>query len=188
MPFLPFHFGLGRRIQAAAPHGVSLSRDAAAQAIIDLESGHHRCAASTRHPTGRIHRKGIPTDYILLQSEVGLGVNRLKRTQGQVSVGLSDNLFDVWVTAPDSPHTSRSVPSVFAKAEWELPWNLTLNNRGVVYYARSNRHTGFVNMLTLEKRLTAQLSVGARYEVRRNNPDVRISDFNLLQRYLGLEY
>ena len=68
--------------------------------------------------------RGIATEYVLLQQEAGIGVNLLKCRQGHVSAGLSENLFDVWITAPGNQHFSHNVQSVFVAAAWKLPCNV----------------------------------------------------------------
>lgn len=131
---------------------------------------------------------GVPADYVLAQQEIGAGVNIFTTPQRKVRAGLSQNLFDVWVTAPLSRHTSEASISTFAEVEWMLPWKLRLTERGVWYPPIKSETDGWENRIELNKKLTETLSVAIRHETRRNNPDVRIQDYTLLRLLVGLDF
>lgn len=131
---------------------------------------------------------GIYTDYVLVQQEIGAGVNVFTTPQRKLRVGLSENLFDVWVTKPVSQHTAQTSESVFAEVEWTLPWKLRLTERGVWYYSFANNTDGWENRIELNKKLTETLSVAIRHETRHNNPDVRTQDYTLLRLLIGLDF
>ncbi|MBC7365703.1 MAG: DUF481 domain-containing protein [Undibacterium sp.] len=131
---------------------------------------------------------GVFTDYILVQQEIGAGVNVFTTPQRKLRVGLSENLFDVWVMQPVSQHTARTSESVFAEVEWTLPWKLRLTERGVWYYSFANNTDGWENRIELNKKLTETLSVAIRHETRHNNPDVRTQDYTLLRLLIGLDF
>lgn len=131
---------------------------------------------------------GVYTDYILVQQEIGAGVNVFTTPQRKLRVGLSENLFDVWVTQPISQHTAQTSESVFAEVEWTLPWKLRLTERGVWYYSFANNTDGWENRIELNKKLTETLSVAIRHETRHNNPDVRTQDYTLLRLLIGLDF
>jgi hypothetical protein len=146
---------------------------------------------SLYHPTVEWNRSFIgsgaqPTDYLLLQQEIGLGLKVYETERGRLSVGLSENIFDVWVTAPQSRHQSRGLESAFAETEWKLPWQITLTDRGIVYY--SSGDPGWENRFQIDKKLTETFSIGVSHELRYNNPDVRVSDYSKLKVMLGVDF
>jgi hypothetical protein len=131
---------------------------------------------------------GIYSDYVLVQQEIGAGVNVFTTPQRKLRLGVSENLFDVWVTDPFSQHTAQTSESAFAEIEWTLPWKLRLTERGVWYYSFANNTDGWENRVELNKKLTETLSVAIRHETRHNNPDVRTQDYTLLRLLIGLDF
>ncbi len=131
---------------------------------------------------------GVVADYLLLQQEVGAGVSILNRDGRQLRLGVSENRFDVWVSEPKRNHEGTNAESIFVEAEWELPWRITLTERGVYYYDLSTREDGWENKFQIDKKLTETLSVGVLHELRYNNPDVRVSDYELLKLLIGLDF
>lgn len=132
-------------------------------------------------------RVGLPSDYVLLQQEIGVGFNVLGAPGRKLRTGVSANLFDLWNTAPTSNHTSRGVPSGFEEVEWALPWRLALTQRGVWYPVR-DREDGWENKIELNKKLTETLSTSLRHEIRRNNPDGSAQDYTRLKLLFGLDF
>jgi len=146
---------------------------------------------SIYHPTVEWNRAYVPsggqaTEYVLLQQEVGLGLKIYDRERGKLSVGMAENIFDVWVTSPAPRHASRGQESVFAETEWKLPWQITLSDRGILYFSSSD--PGWENRFQIDKKLTETLSIGMSHELRYNNPDVRVSDYSKLKVMLGLDF
>ena len=92
------------------------------------------------------------------------------------------------MSEPQKRHEESNAESVFVEAEWELPWRITLTERGVYYYALSTKEDGWENKFQIDKKLTETLSVGVLHELRYNNPDVRVSDFELLKLLIGLDF
>lgn len=132
-------------------------------------------------------RNGVPADYVLIQQEIGLGVNLYNTPAYQFRAGVSENIFTAWLTTTGD-HVSTNVESGFFEADLKLPWRMTLSDRSVYYYAFSTGKDGFENKIELDKKFTETLSVGLRYEVRYNNPDVRSADYNLLRLVIGFEF
>jgi hypothetical protein len=132
-------------------------------------------------------RNKLPADYLLVQQELGAGVNLYKTPAYQVRVGISENVFTNWVLATDKRVTT-NVESGFFEADAKLPWRMTLSDRSVYYYSFDTGKDGFENKLELDKKFTETLSVGLRYEVRYNNPDVRSQDYNLLRLVIGFDF
>jgi len=131
---------------------------------------------------------GVFADYFLVQQEIGAGLNVLASRERKVRVGVSENFFDVWVTAPESDRTSETSASMFAEVEWSLPWRIQLIERGVWYPAIKNEINGWENRIELNKKLTDTLSVAVRHETRQNNPDERVRDYTMLRMLVGLDF
>lgn len=130
---------------------------------------------------------GVPADYVLLQQEIGTGVNVWSSGRQKLRTGVSENLFDVWVT-PTNAHSAQTSESAFVEAESKLPWQITLSDRGVWYYSLADERQGWENHFEIEKNLTETLSVGVRHEVRYNNPDARIADSERLRFMVGFDF
>jgi hypothetical protein len=134
------------------------------------------------------YRSGTPNDYVLLQQEIGAGLSVLAQAHRKVRIGASENLFDVWNTAPTSGHTARTVESVFMETEMVLPWRLSLTQRGVYYYSFASGTDGWENRIELSKKFTETLSTSIRHEIRRYNPDGRTQDYTRLKLLFGLDF
>lgn len=133
------------------------------------------------------YRAGAPADYVLLQQEIGAGVNLVNTDTRMLRAGVSANAFDVWVTPTDS-HTSQTAESVFAEFEAKLPWRITVTNRGAWYYSFASQADGWENRFEINKKLTETLTVGARHEVRRDSPDMRSADYERLRLLFGFDF
>lgn len=133
-------------------------------------------------------RSGLPSDYVLLQQEIGAGVNLLTSPARKLRVGVSENLFDVWTTSPPASHTSRTAESAFIETELRLPWGLLLTDRGVYYYSISSQADGWENRIELTKKFTETLSTAVRHELRRGSPDGKAQDYDRLKLLLGLDF
>jgi hypothetical protein len=131
--------------------------------------------------------RGVPNDYVLLQQEVGIGYHVLTKPSRKLRVGVSQNLFDTWNTAPVKEHSTRGVISTFEEAELTLPWRMTLSQRGVWYPGRDQKD-GWENRVELNKKLTETLSTSLRHEIRRNNPDGSAQDYTRLKLLFGLDF
>lgn len=134
-------------------------------------------------------RDGDPADYILLQQELGAGVNLISTENRKLRAGLSENLFDTWVTpTPIATHISQNVESVFTEVESKLPWRIVLTDRAVYYYSLTNQTEGWENRFEVNKKLTETLTMGLRHEIRHNNPDVRAADYRRLRVLFGFDF
>ena len=132
--------------------------------------------------------RGVPNDYILLQQELGAGYHVLTKPSRKLRVGLSQNLFDTWNTAPlVEGHTSRGVISAFEEAELTLPWRITMSQRAVWYPIRAQKD-GWENRFEVNKKLTETLSMSVRHEIRRNNPDGTAQDYDRLKLLFGFDF
>ncbi len=131
--------------------------------------------------------RGLPNDYVLLQQELGVGYHVLTKPSRKLRVGVSQNLFDTWNTAPGAEHTSRGLVSTFEEAEFTLPWRITISQRGVWYPVRQQKD-GWENRFEVNKKLTETLSTSLRHEIRRNNPDGTSQDYDRLKLLFGLDF
>ncbi len=130
---------------------------------------------------------GVPNDYVLLQQEIGVGVSVITRPSMKLRAGVSENLFNVWNSAPGAKHGSRTVESLFEETEFTLPWRMTLSQRGVWYPIVSNAD-GWENRIELNKKLTETLSVSVRHEIRRHIPDGTTQDYTRLKLLFGFDF
>jgi hypothetical protein len=146
--------------------------------------GQYRPSAEWNHASRRL---GVPNDYVLLQQEAGVGVTVRSSPTLTVRTGVSQNLFDIWNSAPVPEHTSRGVQSAFEEVEVKLPWRMGLAQRGVFYPVR-NQADGWENRIELNKKLTETLSASLRHEIRRNNPDGSAQDYTRLRLLFGLDF
>ncbi len=132
-------------------------------------------------------RQGVPNDYLMLQQEVGAGYNIYSTPSRKVRAGVSQNLFDIWNSAPVADHTSRAVQSAFEEVELKLPWQMGLTQRGVWYPVAGNAD-GWENRFEVNKKLTETLSTAVRHEIRRNNPDGSAQDYTRLKLMFGFDF
>ena len=131
----------------------------------------------------------LPNDYLLLQQEVGVGLNLFTTERRKVRIGASENLFDVWNTSvANTPHSSRTLESAFLETEWGLPWRMSFNQRSVYYYSLSSATDGWENHVELSKKFTETLSTSIRQEMRRNNPDGTLQDYKRLKLLFALDF
>lgn len=133
-------------------------------------------------------RSGLAADYVLLQQEIGAGINLLTTPARKLRLGVSENLFDVWTTSAPASHTARTAESAFIETELKLPWGLLLTDRGVYYYSFSSRGDGWENRIELTKKFTETLSTAIRHELRRGSPDGKAQDYDRLKLLLGLDF
>jgi hypothetical protein len=146
--------------------------------------GHYRPSAEWNRAS---RLRGFPNDYLLLQQELGAGYNLFTTPARKFRLGLSQNLFDRWSLLVDGAHDSRGVVSAFQETDLNLPWRITISQRGVWYPIREDAD-GWENRVELNKKLTETLSTSLRHEIRRNNPDGTAQDYTRLKVMLGLDF
>ena len=132
-------------------------------------------------------KKGGPTEYLLLQQEMGVGYNLLTMPARKLRLGVSYNRFDLWSIEPVVEHSTRQVPSAFEEIELRLPWQMGLIQRGVWYPVR-HQPQGWENRVELNKKLTETLSTSVRHEIRRDNPDGSAQDYTRLKLLFGFDF
>ncbi len=130
---------------------------------------------------------GVPADYVLLQQEIGGGINLYTRPTFVMRAGFAVNLFDTWQLDLVG-HTGRTAESVFAEFEGKLPWRVTVTDRPVAYYSLTSHKSGWENALQVNKKLTETFSIGIRQEMRFNKPDASVQQYRLLRVLLGLDF
>lgn len=133
-------------------------------------------------------RAGVPSDYLLLQQEIGAGLNVYASEKAKVRTGVSENLFDVWSIFPGAAHNSRTSESAFMENELKLPWSLLVTQRGVYYFSFASANEGWENRIELTKKFTKTLSTAIRQEVRRGSPDGTAQDYTRLKLLFGVDF
>ncbi len=143
------------------------------------------------HPSAEWNRnytyQGRDADYFLLQNEVGGGITVWDRPGKKFRIGLAENWYDVWNTSA-ATHLTRNVESVFIEAEFRLPWNVKLTERGIRYFSIAGGHMGWENQFELSKKFTENLVLALRHDVRRKEPDIRVEDYSAWRFLLGLDF
>lgn len=132
-------------------------------------------------------RQGVANDYLLLQQEFGVGYHLLTSATRKVRLGVSQNRFDIWNTAPRPDHDSRSVQSLFEEIELKLPWRIDVMQRGV-WYPVADQRDGWENRIEVNKKLTETLSTAFRHEIRRHNPDGSAQDHTRMKLLIALDF
>lgn len=134
-------------------------------------------------------RSGVPSDYVLVQQEIGGGLNLLAKEKVKVRTGISENIFDVWSLVPGGDdHSSRRSESAFVENELKLPWSLLVVQRGIYYYSISTQQDGWENRIELTKKFTKTLSTAIRHELRRGSPDGKAVDYTRLRLMFGVDF
>ena len=127
---------------------------------------------------------GVPSDYVLLQQELGVGRSLVATKKNKVSAGVAENLFNYWRVTADPTNSAHTSASVFLEIESKLPWNMLFVQRGSYYYSFATHADGWENRIDLSKKFTKTLNTGIRYEVRQGSPDSTALDYtrhNLIQ-------
>lgn len=132
-------------------------------------------------------RQGVPNDYVLLQQELGIGYHVFTSATRKLRLGVSQNRFDIWNTAPTPEHDSRSVQSLFEEIELKLPWRIGITQRGV-WYPVGDARDGWENRIEVNKKLTETLSTALRHEMRRRNPDGSAQDYSKTKLLLAFDF
>lgn len=128
-----------------------------------------------------------PFPYTLLQQQAGVGVHIFKEKNRELRVGVAENFFNVWAINDDT-RSSERVESIFIEAEVRLPWRVAITERGIWYYSVTSGDQGLDHEVELSKKLTESLSLGFRHEYRKNNPDVRVTDYERVRLLLGYDF
>jgi len=135
------------------------------------------------------YRDNLPADYVLLQQEVGAGINLWNTEKRKLRFGLSENIFSVWVTPPalraQNTHTAESS---FVELESKLPWRITVTDRAIYYYSILHNTEGWENHFEIDKKLTETVTMGVQHEVRTNDPDIRAADYRRLKLFFGFDF
>jgi len=132
-------------------------------------------------------RQGVPNEYVLVQQEIGFGYNLIATPGRKLRLGISENLFNVWNTAPTADHTFRTRESAFEEIEVALPWRMALVQRGV-WYPIGVKEIGVENHVELNKKLTETLSTSVRHELRRDHPDDNVQDLTRLRLLFAFDF
>ena len=125
-------------------------------------------------------------DYVLLQQEIGAGWTVIDRPDRSLRIGLAENLFNFWA---QHPHVSlaKNTESVFLEFEVDLPWETRLGGRGVWYHAFKTGEHGWEHALEVERKLSESVTLGLRFEIRHNLPNVRVDDYRYLRLTVGYD-
>ncbi len=124
-----------------------------------------------------------------LEQQFGAGRHILKSKQYRLQAGVAANTFNTWPLNHALAATEYSQESFFSEAGLTLPWRVTITERGVWYFmGNGTTTTGWQNTFELTKKLTDSLSFSLRHEVRQDNPDPRVADYENTRVLLGFNF
>jgi hypothetical protein len=124
-----------------------------------------------------------------LEQQFGVGRHILKSKQYRLHTGVAANMFNTWPLDRSLPETEYSQESLFSEASLNLPWRVTVTDRGSWYFlGNGSGAMGWQNTFELTKKLTDSLSFSLRHEVRQDNPDPRVSDYENTRFLLGYNF
>ncbi|MFT3831267.1 MAG: DUF481 domain-containing protein [Opitutaceae bacterium] len=129
----------------------------------------------------------VAADYFLLQHEIGAGRTVWDRPGKKLRLGLAENIYDVW-NLSSSGHTSRNVESFFVEAEFKLPWNMKLTERGIRYFSIEGGDSGWESQFELSKKFTENLVLAIRNDVRTREKESGLQDYSSWRLLLGLDF
>lgn len=130
----------------------------------------------------------VSVDYLLIQEQLGVGVNLITKGDQKLRVGIAENRFDFWILDPTQAHDTSYTESLFFEAELTLPYRIAITDRGSLFYSFANGGTGWENQLEISKKLTETLSLGMRHEVRVDTPGIDVTNYTLWRFMLGLDF
>jgi hypothetical protein len=124
-----------------------------------------------------------------LQQQIGIGRFLLNGGGNtKIRAGIGENLFNTW-PMNEGDSTQKSVESLFTDVSFALPWRITITGRGVYYFSISGgTDAGWEGSFEFSKKLTDSFTVGFRFEVRKSNPDPRMTDFQRTRFLLGYDF
>ncbi|MDR0352925.1 MAG: DUF481 domain-containing protein [Opitutaceae bacterium] len=140
-------------------------------------------------PAYQRDRKGSKAEQ--LEQQFGVGRHILKSKQHRLHIGMAENAFNTWPLNRGLPETAHSMASLFSEASLQLPWRITVTDRGSWYClgnGDATSDTGWQNTFELTKKLTNMLSFSFRYELRVDNPDPRVADYENTRFLLGFNF
>jgi hypothetical protein len=124
-----------------------------------------------------------------LEQQFGTGRYILKSKQYKLHAGAAANFFNTWPLDRGLAETEYSMESLFSEASMELPWRVSITERGTWYFiGNGSTTTGWQNTFELTKKLSNALSFSVRHELRRDNPDPRVADYENTRFLLGFNF
>lgn len=130
---------------------------------------------------------GVAADYFLIQHELGAGRTVWDRPGKKLRLGLAENIYDIWNLSSEG-HTTRNVESFFIEAEFKLPWNMKLTERGIRYFSIDGGDSGWESQFELSKKFTENLVLAIRNDVRSREKESRLQDYSSWRLLLGLDF
>jgi hypothetical protein len=131
--------------------------------------------------------QGVPLDYQYLRNELGGGIRVIDRPGSILRVGVSESFYNIDFL--DYPaHRSLRGESVFVEAELELPWRVSIRDRGQVLWYSDGAGRGIGNELEITKHLSDVWWIGIRHEYRVNAPELQGGDLSKLKVFLGVDF
>jgi RNase P/RNase MRP subunit p29 len=131
--------------------------------------------------------QGVPLDYQYLRNELGGGIRVIDRPGSILRVGVSESFYNIDFL-DYSAHLSLRGESVFVEADLELPWRVSIRDRGQVLWYSNGAGRGIGNELEITKHLSDVWWIGIRHEYRVNAPELQGGDLSKLKVFLGVDF
>jgi hypothetical protein len=132
-------------------------------------------------------RDGVHSPYVLLQQDIGAGLTLVDRDDQKLRIGVAETFFDAWVTAHHS-HLNTYLESAFIEAEYKLPRDCSLKERGVLFYSFKDGTSGWENTLEINRRITPSITIGLQHQNQRNPSKLNAQEYQRLRLLLGYEF
>jgi len=131
--------------------------------------------------------QGLPLDYQYFRNEFGAGVRVIDRAGSILRVGVAKSFYDIELLEYDA-QISLHGKSVFIEAELDLPWRVSIRDRGQVLWYSDGLGQGMGNELEITKHLNDVWWIGVRHEYRLNAPELQGDDLSKLKVFLGVDF
>lgn len=131
--------------------------------------------------------QGVPLDYQYVRNEFGGGIRVIDRPGSILRIGVAESFYNIYLLDYPIDISLRS-ESVFMEAELDLPWRVSLRNRGQVLWYSDGGGQGIGNELEVTKHLNDFWWIGVRHEYRVNAPELQGDDLSKLRVFLGVDF
>lgn len=131
--------------------------------------------------------QNLPLDYQYLRNEFGGGVRVVDQPGKILRVGAAKSFYNIHLIKYDQD-IALNGESVFVEAELDLPWRVSIRDRGQFLWYSDGDDQGAANELEVTKHLTDVWWIGIRHEFRMNAPELQGDDMTKLKLFLGVDF
>ena len=131
--------------------------------------------------------QNLPLDYQYLRNEFGGGVRVVDQPGKILRVGVAKSFYNIHLIKYDQD-VALDGESVFVEAELDLPWRVSIRDRGQFLWYSDGDDQGAANEVEVTKHLTDFWWIGIRHEFRMNAPELQGDDMSKLKLFLGVDF